>query len=123
MTFSGYIKLILNDCIIDKKVYCSKEDREEIIIKWSNLHSRFFQRCYIQIMPSLNRVESIKLMNRADREKWLNRLQKESKERYGIIEPAKKVNFEKLKNYVEEKPVAIVRPPAKYDNIKSYEYK
>ena len=122
MTFSGYIKLVNNDCIVDKKVYCSREDREEIINRWGNYHSNIFHKCFIQITPSLSQYESRICMNKADKEKRLKNLQKECKERYGIIEPAKKVDFTKLRQYVGDVKEEIKRPEAKYDNRPIYNY-
>lgn len=113
----GTIKLIHNECVIDVKIYCSREDREEIIGKWSNLKERIFSNCALQIIPYTN--TKLTNMNAKDRERWLKRLQKESKIRYGFCEPERKVDYKKVKVFAEQKK-PLQRPPAIYDNTTPY---
>jgi hypothetical protein len=118
MTFSGTIKLIHDGFIIDKKIYCSREDREIIIDFWKISHKHYYRYC-LQIIPSLSQIESRNLMAKFDRITHLENLQRESKERRGLIKNEKKIDVNKLKKFSEELTVKFVRPPAIYDNQKS----
>lgn len=110
--YSGVIKLFSNKRMINRSVYFNREDRDNILDRWSKWYGIKFKKCRIQIDPNLS-LEEDKIM--LDISLALE-VQKELKEHRLLMEEARRKEEEEI---IPDPPATNQRPPAIYDNQKS----